>query len=99
LLYFFHTKLHPLKGEVKSGAGNTQWAASKSTFVQTFLANNVADGTKTSIGFKKVHLNACDKAMNDHFMLNRTQITNHLKTMKKVHQNQLSKELECSFLG
>jgi hypothetical protein len=39
----------------------------KSTFVQTFLANIAADGSKTSIGFKKVHLNGCAEALDDHF--------------------------------
>jgi hypothetical protein len=56
-----------MEGEVKSGGGDSQWTTSKSTFVQTFLANIVVDGSKTSIGFKKVHLNGCAKALNDHF--------------------------------
>jgi hypothetical protein len=49
------------------------------------LDNLVADGTKTSTGFKKVHLNMCAKAFNDHFKLNRSsdQIANHLKTLRK----------------
>jgi hypothetical protein len=58
-----------------------------------FLDNLVADGTKTSTGFKKVHLNMCAKAFNDHFKLNRSsdQIANHLKTLRKKHSriNQL----------
>jgi hypothetical protein len=79
-----------MEGEVKGG---TVWTASQSTFVQTFLANLVADGSKTSSGFKRVHLNACAKALNEHFKINRTheQISNHLKTLKKknIRINQL----------
>jgi hypothetical protein len=73
-----------LEGEVKGG---TVWTASQSSFVQTFLANLVVDGTKTSTGYKKVHLNACAKALNEHFKINRSgeQIANHLKTLKKKY--------------
>jgi cupin superfamily acireductone dioxygenase involved in methionine salvage len=72
-------------GEVKSGGGITQWTTAQSAFVQNYLANLVAKGSKTSIGFKKVHINACVKALNNHFKINNTcdQIANHLKTMKK----------------
>jgi hypothetical protein len=79
-----------MEGEVKGG---TVWIASQSTFVQIFLANLVADGSKTSSGFKRVHLNACAKALNEHFKINRTheQISNHLKILKKkyIRINQL----------
>ncbi|KAG8087517.1 hypothetical protein GUJ93_ZPchr0010g11008 [Zizania palustris] len=76
-----------MEGEGKSGGGNTQWTASQSTFVQTFLANLVSEGKKISTGFKKVHLNGCANALNDHFKINRTadQIANHLKTLKKKY--------------
>jgi hypothetical protein len=69
--------------------------------MQTYLPNLVLDGNKTSTGFKKAHLNGCAKALNDHFKINRTadQISNHLKTLKKVLKNQLSKEFEWSSLG
>jgi hypothetical protein len=75
-----------MEGEVKS-SGNTQWTSTQSSFVQTFLVKLVTEGTKTSTGFKKVHLNSCAKAVNEHFKVNRTgdQISNHLKTLKKVH--------------
>jgi hypothetical protein len=55
------------------------------SFVQTYLANLVAEGNKISTGFKKVHLNGCAKALNDRFKINRTgdHISNHLKTLKK----------------
>ncbi|PUZ45973.1 hypothetical protein GQ55_7G006100 [Panicum hallii var. hallii] len=71
----------------KAGGGLCQWTPTQSTFVLTFLNNVVADGTKTSTGFKKVHLNACAKALNDHFKLTRTgdQVSNHLKTWKKKY--------------
>jgi hypothetical protein len=53
----------------------------------TFLANLVANGTKTSTGFKKAQLNACANALNDHFKIYRTanEIGNHLKTWKKKY--------------
>jgi hypothetical protein len=50
----------------KVGGGLCQWTPTQSTFVLTFLSNIIAEGTKTTIGFKKVHLNACAKALNDH---------------------------------
>jgi hypothetical protein len=73
-----------MEGEVKCG-GNNQWAATQSSFVQIFLAKLVTEGIKTSTGFKKVHLNSCAKAVNEHFKINRTgdRISNHLKTLKK----------------
>jgi hypothetical protein len=79
--------------EAKTGGGQTQWALTQSTFMHTFLTNLVADDTKTSTGFKKVHLNMCAKALNDHFKFNRSsdQIANHLKTLRKKYSriNQL----------
>jgi hypothetical protein len=71
----------------KAGGGLCQWTPTQSTFVLTFLTNIVADGTKTSTGFKKIHLNACAKALNDHFKLTRTgdQVSNHLKIWKKKY--------------
>ena len=81
-------KLDPMDSEAssaKTGAGQCQWTPTQSSFMLTFLANIVADGTKTSTGFKKVHLNACAKVVNDYCKVNRTrdQISNHLKTWKK----------------
>jgi hypothetical protein len=75
-----------MEGEVKSGE-NAQWTTTQSSFVQTFLAKLVTEGTKTSTGFKKIHLNSCAKAVNEDFKINRIgdQISNHLKTLKKVH--------------
>jgi hypothetical protein len=86
IFYLCFLKLEAMEGEVKSG-GNTQWTATQSYFVQTFFAKHVTEGTKTSTGFKKVHLNSCAKAVNEHFKINGTGdlISNHLKTLKKVH--------------
>jgi hypothetical protein len=39
--------------------------------MQIFLVKLVTVGTKTSTGFKKVHLNSCAKAVNEHFKVNR----------------------------
>jgi hypothetical protein len=71
------------EGEEKSGA--TQWTTSPSSFVQTYLINLVFEGNKISTGFKKVYLNGCVNALNDHFKINRIadQISNHLKILKK----------------
>ena len=49
-----------------------QWTPTQSSFMLSFLFNIVADGTRTSSGFKTVHLNSCAKALNDYFKLNRT---------------------------
>ena len=58
-----------------------------STFMLTSLFNVIANGTKISFGFRKVHLNACAKALNERFKLNRTgdQIANHLRTWKRKY--------------
>jgi hypothetical protein len=51
-------------------------------FHAKMLANVVAGGAKTSKGFKKVHLNACARVVNEKFNTMRTgeQIKNHLRT-------------------
>ncbi|KAJ1262110.1 hypothetical protein BS78_02G227500 [Paspalum vaginatum] len=65
--------------------GHATWTSAQSTFMLTNLANVVASGTKTSKGFKKVHLNACARALNEKFATKRTgeQIKNHLKTWSR----------------
>ena len=70
-----------------SKAALCQWTPTQSSFMLSFLSNIVANGTRTSSGFKKVHLNSCAKALNDYFKLSRTsdQIANHLKTWKKKY--------------
>uniref|UniRef100_A0A0A9GMB9 Myb/SANT-like domain-containing protein n=1 Tax=Arundo donax TaxID=35708 RepID=A0A0A9GMB9_ARUDO len=49
------------------------------------LANIVATGTRTSSGFKKVHFNACARAVNEKFNTKRSgeQIKNHLKIWQR----------------
>jgi hypothetical protein len=66
--------------------------------VQTFLAKLVIEGTKTSTGFKKVYLNNCAKAVNEHFKVNRAgdQIFNHLKTLKKYTRINYLKNLSAA---
>jgi hypothetical protein len=62
------------------------WNSAMSSYMLTHLSNVVANGTRTSIGFKKAHLTACAKAMNDHFKLSLTpvQISNHKRTWREV---------------
>ncbi|KAM0884332.1 hypothetical protein ACQ4PT_031056 [Festuca glaucescens] len=51
----------------------------------THLSNVVANGTRTSTGFKKAHLTARANAMNEHFQLSLTsvQIGNHNRTWRR----------------
>lgn len=53
----------------------------------THLSSLVADGIKTSTGFKKVNHNMCARALNDHFKMRITgeQVKNHLRTRKRVY--------------
>ncbi|KAJ1254726.1 hypothetical protein BS78_K336700 [Paspalum vaginatum] len=87
-----------MEGEASEGkSGQCQWTPTQSSFMFTYLANIVANGTRTSSSFKKVHLNSCAKAVNEHFNIKvpRTgdQIANHLKTWKRKYTkiNQLRK--------
>ncbi|XP_062227479.1 uncharacterized protein LOC133925635 [Phragmites australis] len=90
-----HTFMADARGGKAEGGGQCQWTPTMSSFMLTYLANIVANGTRTSSGFKKVHLNSCAKALNEHFKLNRSadQIANHLKTWKRKYNkiNQLRK--------
>jgi hypothetical protein len=56
-----------------------------SSFMLSHLASVVASGTRTPTKFRKVHLNACARAVNEKFNTNRTgdQIKNHLKTWQR----------------
>lgn len=67
--------------------GHATWTSAQSSFMLTHLANVVAGGTKTSKGFKKIHLNACARALNEKFGTTRTgeQIKNHLKTWSRKY--------------
>lgn len=60
------------------------WTTSQFAFVDTNITNILADDIKTSTRFKKVHLNACTKALNKHFKFSRVggNIANRFKTLK-----------------
>ena len=62
------------------------WASSMSTKMLVFLADLVASGARTSIGFKSMHHNQCAQALNEHFKLSLTgeQCNNHLKKWMKM---------------
>ncbi|KAK3153752.1 hypothetical protein QOZ80_2BG0180660 [Eleusine coracana subsp. coracana] len=72
-------------GEQAQGPGQASWTSTQSSFMLSYLSNVVASGTRTSSGFKKVHLNACARAVNEKFNTSRTgdQIKNHLKTWQR----------------
>ncbi|KQJ92006.1 hypothetical protein BRADI_4g41143v3 [Brachypodium distachyon] len=72
-----------------SGSGQIVWTNSMSSMMLSFLADLVATGTRTSSGFKAMHLNNCAKALNEHFKTGITgaQISNHLKKWRKVWIN------------
>uniref|UniRef100_A0A0D9V228 Myb/SANT-like domain-containing protein n=1 Tax=Leersia perrieri TaxID=77586 RepID=A0A0D9V228_9ORYZ len=57
-------------------------------FMLSHLANLVASGTRSSSGFKQVHLRECARALNEKFMTDLTsdQISNHLKNGGKRFQ-------------
>lgn len=72
VIFFFMQKMDPCgKGdnleEQSEGGGPVTWNSLASTFMLNYLADMVANGTRTSSGFKKVHLNMCARALNDHF--------------------------------
>ncbi|KAM0883970.1 hypothetical protein ACQ4PT_031283 [Festuca glaucescens] len=70
------------------GSHGIHWTSSMSTHMLLHLTDVVAGGTKTSTGFKKVHLNACARSLNEHFKLSLTgdQICNHLRYWKRKWQ-------------
>ena len=82
----------------KDGGGLRQWTPTQATFMLTFFSNIVVDGTKISTGFKKVHLDACAKALNDHFKVIRTgdPVANHLMTWKKYIRISYLKNLSAA---
>ncbi|KAK3146746.1 hypothetical protein QOZ80_3BG0271210 [Eleusine coracana subsp. coracana] len=73
--------------EQGEGSGHVVWTSAMSTFMLTHLSSLVADGIRTSAGFKKVHLNMCARALNDHFKMKITgeQVKNHLRTWKREY--------------
>ncbi|KAE8798331.1 putative nuclease HARBI1 [Hordeum vulgare] len=52
-----------------AGSGQAVWTNSMTTMMLGFLANLVADGKRTSSGFKMMHHNQCAAALNEHFKL------------------------------
>ncbi|KAL6906160.1 hypothetical protein ACP4OV_003761 [Aristida adscensionis] len=64
-----------------SSSATITWTPPMSDFVLNYLTDHVASGTKTSTGFKKVHLNKCAKALYEHLKVRVTagQISNHLR--------------------
>uniref|UniRef100_I1QY15 Myb/SANT-like domain-containing protein n=1 Tax=Oryza glaberrima TaxID=4538 RepID=I1QY15_ORYGL len=73
----------------KGGSTHASWTSAMSSFMFSHLVNVVAGGTRTSSGFKAVHLNACARAVNERFnsTLTGEQIKNHLK----IRQRKFSK--------
>ena len=76
-------------GKPTEGSGHVTWTSSMSDYMLAHLADVVGKGTRTSSGFKKIHLNACARALNDHFKLalTRDQIGNHIRTWKRKWVN------------
>jgi hypothetical protein len=70
------------------GSHGIHWTSSMSAHMLLHLTDVVAGGTKTSTGFKKVHLNACARSLNEQFKLSLTgdQIRNHLRYWKRKWQ-------------
>ena len=73
-----------LSGVAGTG-GHATWTSSWSSFMLSYLANLVVNGTKTSSTYKMVHYNACAKALQEKYGIVRSgdQIKNHLKTWQK----------------
>ncbi|OEL22646.1 hypothetical protein BAE44_0016335 [Dichanthelium oligosanthes] len=76
------------KGDHSELSGPCTWTGAMSSFMLSHLAGIVANGNKTSSGFKKVHFNQCARAVNDKFKTSRTgdQVKNHLKTWQRRYQ-------------
>jgi hypothetical protein len=73
--------------EQPEGGGHVVWIASMSSYMLLHLVGLVGTSLRTSSGFKKVHLNACARALNDHFRMRLTedQIGNHVRTWKRKY--------------
>ncbi|KAL6842580.1 hypothetical protein ACP4OV_027424 [Aristida adscensionis] len=67
------------------GSGHVTWNSAASSFMVSFLANLVTNGTRTSSTFKKIHLNMCGKAINEHLKTKYTgdKVKNHLRTWQR----------------
>jgi hypothetical protein len=77
--------MEPQIREQAVGSGPASWTSTMPSFMLSHLASVVASGIRTSTGFKKVHLNACARAVNEKINTNRIgdQIKNHLKTWQR----------------
>jgi hypothetical protein len=66
-------------------SGPVTWNSVASSFMLNHLAEMVANGTRTSSGFKKVHLNMCARVLNDHFKTKYSgqNVKNHLRTWQR----------------
>jgi hypothetical protein len=73
--------------EQPESGGHVVWTASMSSYMLSHLAGLVGTGLRTSSGFKKVHLNACARALNNHFRMRLTgdQIDNHVRMWKRKY--------------
>jgi hypothetical protein len=71
--------------EKGDGSGHVTWNTTTSAFMLNYLAGMVSNDTKTSSGFKKVHLNMCAQAINDHFKSKYTEenVKKHLRTWQR----------------
>ncbi|OEL24853.1 hypothetical protein BAE44_0014128 [Dichanthelium oligosanthes] len=76
------------KGDHSELTGPCTWTCAMSSFMLSYLAGIVANGNKTSSGFKKVHFNQCARAVNEKFNTSytRDQIKNYFKTWQRRYQ-------------
>jgi hypothetical protein len=67
------------------GSGPMTRNSAASSFMLNHLADMVANGTRTSLGFKKVHLNMCARTLNDQFKTKYSgeNVKNHLRTWQR----------------
>jgi hypothetical protein len=77
--------------EQLQGGGHVFWTDSMSSYMLSHLAGLVGTGLRTSLDFKKVHLNTCARALNDHFRMRLAgdQIGNHVRTWKHKYAKNL----------
>jgi hypothetical protein len=71
--------------EKGDGSGHVTWNTTASAFMLNYLAEMVSNGTKTSSGFKKVHINMCARVINDQFKSKYTgeNVKNHLRAWQR----------------
>jgi hypothetical protein len=71
--------------EKVNGSGHVTWNSAASSLMLNHLFELVTNGIRTSSGFKKIHLNMCTSAINDHFKTKYTSenVKNHLWTWQQ----------------